>query len=107
MGLWIALFYRWGSEWYLHTAVPWLVSLALFNPKIEYVTALPWIVKLHILGAFTIIALFPFTRLVHLISVPLSYLWRPYQVVIWNRRAAAGKSRLARVASGYAERLWQ
>ncbi len=91
MGLWIALLYRWGSEWYLHTAVPWLVSLALFNPKIEYVSALPWIVRLHMLGAFTIIALFPFTRLVHLISVPLSYLWRPYQVVIWNRRAPAAE----------------
>ncbi len=86
MGLWVALFYRWGSEWYLHTAVPWIVSLAVLDPKIEYVTALPWIVKLHLLGGFMIIALFPFTRLVHLISVPLGYLWRPYQVVIWNSR---------------------
>ena len=31
-------------------------------------------------------ALVPFTRLVHLVTAPLAYLWRPYQVVVWNRR---------------------
>jgi nitrate reductase gamma subunit len=86
LGFWVALFYRWGSDWYLHTAVPWLVSLVTLNPQIQYVTALPWVVKLHMLWGFFIIALFPFTRLVHLVTVPVTYLWRPYQVVIWNRR---------------------
>jgi len=23
---------------------------------------------------------------VHMITFPVTYLWRPYQVVIWNRR---------------------
>lgn len=87
LGFWVALFYRWGSDWYLHTAVPWLVSLVTLNPQIQYVTALPWVVKLHMLGGFFIIALFPFTRLVHLVTFPIPYLWRPYQVVIWNRRS--------------------
>jgi len=67
--------------------VPWLWSLFSFHPRIQYVTALPWVVKLHMLGGFLIIALFPFTRLVHMIALPVSYLWRPYQVVIWNRRS--------------------
>ncbi len=87
LGFWVALFYRWGSDWYLHTAVPWLISLAKLQPNIAYVTVLPWTVKLHMLGGFVIIALFPFTRLVHLVTFPITYLWRPYQVVIWNRRA--------------------
>ncbi|MBI2504067.1 MAG: respiratory nitrate reductase subunit gamma [Candidatus Latescibacteria bacterium] len=87
LGFWVALFYRWGSDWYLHTAVPWLVSLAKLNPQIQYVTMLPWVVKLHMLNAFLILALFPFTRLVHVVTIPLPYLWRPYQLVIWNRRA--------------------
>lgn len=86
LGFWVALFYRWGSDWYLHTAVPWLISLGRLNPQMQYVTALPWVVKLHMLGGFVIIALFPFTRLVHVVTVPITYLWRPYQVVIWNRR---------------------
>jgi len=86
LGFWVALFYRWGSDWYLHTAVPWLVSLLTLNPQIQYVTVLPLVVKLHMLGGFLIIALFPFTRLVHFVTFPITYLWRPYQVVIWNRR---------------------
>jgi len=88
LGFWVALVYRWGSDWYLHTAVPWLVSLVLLNPQIQYVITLPWVVKLHMLGGLLVIALFPFTRLVHVFTFPITYLWRPYQVVIWNRRAA-------------------
>lgn len=91
LGFWVALFYRWGSDWYLHTAVPWLFSLVTFQPQIQYVTALPWIVQLHMLWGFFIILLFPFTRLVHLVTVPITYLWRPYQVVIWNRRMRRGR----------------
>ncbi len=86
LGFWVALFFRWGSDWYLHTAVPWLESLVTFSPDSQFVTSLPWVVKLHMLGGFVIIALFPFTRLVHLVTFPVTYLWRPYQVVIWNRR---------------------
>ncbi len=84
LGFWVALFYRWGADWYLHTAVPWLASLFTLNPQIQYVTALPLVVKIHMLGAFLIIAIFPFTRLVHIVTFPIPYLWRPYQVVIWN-----------------------
>lgn len=87
LGTWVALVYRWGSDWYLHTAVPWLLSLLRFEPQTQYVTALPWVVKLHMLGGFLVILLFPFTRLVHLVTFPVTYLWRPIQVVIWNRRA--------------------
>jgi len=45
---------------------------------------MPWIVKLHIIGAFLILAVFPFTRLVHFLVAPFHYMWRPYQRVIWN-----------------------
>ncbi len=87
LGFWVALFFRWGSDWYLFTAVPWLTSLATFSPETTFVTSLPWLVKLHMLGGFVIIAIFPFTRMVHIVTVPITYLWRPYQVVIWNRRS--------------------
>lgn len=86
LGFWVALFYRWGSDWYLFTAVPWLISLAKLSPDTTFVTSLPWLVKLHMLGGFIILAIFPFTRMVHIMTVPITYLWRPYQVVIWNRR---------------------
>lgn len=88
LGFWVALVFRWGSDWYLFTAVPWIESLVKLDPKTEFVTSLPWVIKLHMLGGFLIIAMFPFTRLVHILTFPVTYLWRPYQVVIWNRRKA-------------------
>jgi nitrate reductase gamma subunit len=86
LGFWVALVYRWGSDWYAHTAVPWLISLVKLDPKLEFVTSLPLVIQLHMLGGFVIIALIPFTRMVHVFTFPVTYLWRPYQVVIWNRR---------------------
>lgn len=85
LGFWVSLVYRWGADWYVHTAVPWLLSLVRFHPEIQYVSSLPWVVKLHMLNGFLVIALFPFSRLVHLVAFPFWYIWRPYQLVIRNR----------------------
>ncbi len=83
-GVYIAFTLRWGSVWYLHTATPWLWSLVKFDPQVQYLAALPAIVKVHAVNAFVLIALFPFSRLVHVVSIPLTYFARPYQVVIWS-----------------------
>jgi len=85
LGFWVSLVYRWGADWYVDTAVPWLISLVSLNPQTQYVSSLPWVVKLHMVNGFLVIALFPFSRLVHLIMFPFWYLWRPYQLVIRNR----------------------
>ena len=88
-GVYIAFTLRWGGVWYLHTASPWLWSLVKFDPQVQYLAVLPAVVKLHAVNAFFLVAIFPFSRLVHVVSVPLSYLARPYQVVIWYRRQIA------------------
>ena len=85
-GVGTAIFYRWGSSWYVQTATPYLRSLFTFSLEVEYMASLPLLVKIHAVNAFIILAVFPFTRLVHMLSVPLAYLWRPYQIVIWRRR---------------------
>ncbi|MHB1397907.1 MAG: respiratory nitrate reductase subunit gamma [Trichloromonadaceae bacterium] len=85
-GVWIAFTLRWGSVWYLHTATPWLWSLVKLDPQVQYLAVLPWVVKVHAVNAFVLVALFPFSRLVHVVSVPLTYLARPYQVVVWYRQ---------------------
>ncbi len=47
-----------------------------------YVTDVPPIFKLHIFLGLTIFLVFPFTRLVHMLSAPVYYLLRPgYQLV--------------------------
>ncbi|HVC17200.1 MAG TPA: respiratory nitrate reductase subunit gamma [Rhodanobacter sp.] len=45
-----------------------------------------WVYKAHLFLGMTLFLLAPFTRLVHVWSIPVSYLWRPYQVV--RRRQA-------------------
>lgn len=89
-GFFVALTYRWGGEWFVHSTAPWLWSLVTFNPQPEYVNALPWLIKAHFFLGFLLIALFPFSRLVHLVAFPIGYLWRPYQRVIWNRAPRPG-----------------
>ena len=49
-----------------------------------------WIYKLHIFLGLVIFAVFPFTRLVHIVSAPVRYLWRPgYQIVRTRKGAPA------------------
>jgi nitrate reductase gamma subunit len=88
-GVYVAVFYPWGSSWFAASAAPYLWSLVELKPDITYVTALPHMVKLHIVGAFLLIGFFPFTRLVHILVVPNPYLWRKPQVVRWYRRPVA------------------
>jgi nitrate reductase gamma subunit len=83
-GLWVAYFFRWGSSWFAAVVSPYIWSIFTLQPDISAVGAFPWMVKLHIIGAYTIILLIPFSRLVHFLVPPVNYLWRPYQQVYWN-----------------------
>ncbi len=83
-GLWIAFEFRWGSSWFASVLSPYLTSIFTLNPQIDAVSNVHWVIKIHISLAYIIVLLIPFTRLVHLLVYPLSYLWRPYQKVIWN-----------------------
>ena len=85
-GIGIAVFYRWGSAWYVQTAAPYFWSVVTLSPKVTYISSLPLLVQVHAVNAFILVGLFPFTRLVHMLSIPFAYLWRPYQIVMWYRR---------------------
>ncbi|MHC4954572.1 MAG: respiratory nitrate reductase subunit gamma [Planctomycetota bacterium] len=82
-GLGVAVFHGWGSSWFASTLTPYLWSLVKLNPETGAIVVMPLLVKLHILGAFALIAFFPFTRLVHILVIPNMYLWRRTQVVRW------------------------
>lgn len=84
LGCWVALGFRWGSSWFAADLTPYLWSLVRLTPETAAVFALPWVIKLHIVGAFLILFLVPFTRLVHFVVAPLHYVVRPYQQVLWN-----------------------
>jgi len=83
-GVYMAISLRWGSQWYLHAAVPYLYSLLAFSPRAEYMTDFPLIVKLHAAGAFLIMGILPFTKLVHLLYEPVSFLKDPPLLYRWR-----------------------
>ena len=51
-----------------------------------YIADAHWIFKTHVFLGMTLILLTPFTRLVHVWSIPVGYLTRPYQVVRKRQR---------------------
>jgi len=83
LGILTAVAMKWGSGWYASDMVPYLWSILLLSPDIAAISAMSIIVKLHVFGAFLVILLIPFSRLVHFLVIPLHYITRPYQVVRW------------------------
>jgi nitrate reductase gamma subunit len=60
----------------------WAQAIVFFRGgAADFVMEAPLIFKLHIFIGLTIILLFPFTRLVHVWSIPLGYFGRNYQIV--------------------------
>ncbi len=105
-GTWVSITLRWGSVWYLHTAAPWLASLLSLAPRTDLAGVLPAIARFHAVGAFVLLALLPFSRLVHALAVPLGYLWRPFQVVVWNRARSAADAPAGAVPAGRVLTAW-
>ncbi len=69
------------------TAAPWVESIVKLSPEVGGMAGLPLVTKLHVILATIFIAYFPFTKLVHVWTVPLGYLVRPYQSMRTYRRA--------------------
>ncbi len=61
----------------------WAQGIFLFEGNVaRHLSDVHLIFKAHIFLGLTIFLIFPFTRLVHMLSAPIRYLWRPgYQVV--------------------------
>jgi nitrate reductase gamma subunit len=83
-GLWIAMGYRWGSYWGTAVLVPYVRSILTLSPDASYVEPLPFVVQLHVFAFWVFVAVFAFSRLVHIITLPLGYLLRPWQRVVRN-----------------------
>lgn len=69
----------------------WAQGIFTFNvAAASYIADVPLVFKLHLFLGLTIILVFPFTRLVHMLSAPVRYIWRPgYQVVRSRRQKPA------------------
>ncbi|WP_025618216.1 respiratory nitrate reductase subunit gamma [Salinispora cortesiana] len=77
-----------GGYDYRETVAVWFRGVFWFQPDPALMSGAPLVYQLHAIGGFLFLALWPFTRLVHVWSAPLAYLWRPY-VVYRARRSPA------------------
>lgn len=62
------------SEWAQHI-------LTFRSGASDFIVGVDWVFQVHLILGLTIFLLFPFTRLVHMLSIPIKYIGRPYQVV--------------------------
>lgn len=63
----------------------WVKSVLLLNPQPELLENVDPIFRAHIFFGMTVFLIFPFTRLVHILTAPFSYLGRAYQIVRTKR----------------------
>ncbi len=90
-GLITATAYRWGSYWFTAIFTPYIWSVLTFRPDASAIAPLPLVIKLHVFNFYLLAVAFAFSRLVHIITWPVGYLLRPWQIVIALRRPAAAK----------------
>jgi nitrate reductase gamma subunit len=83
LGLGVATMHRWGAVWSIGTTVPYLRSLLTLRPDPTLVAGVPKLMTWHLAGAWVVLGLLPFTRLVHMFAFPLGYLGRAPQKVVW------------------------
>lgn len=65
---------------YRDSIAPWARSLFTLRPDIDAMTGVPLMYEIHAVVGMVLFALVPFTRLIHMFSAPLQYLFRPYVV---------------------------
>lgn len=85
-GLMSAVSFGNGAAWATGTVVPYFWGLLTLRPDMTYVSGFPALFQIHLTGAWVLVALVPFTRLMHVLAVPIGYLWRAPQLVVWNNR---------------------
>jgi nitrate reductase gamma subunit len=65
-----------GPYGYRHTIGPWVRGLLILHPQVALMAHVPMLFQVHIILAFLLFGISPFTRLVHIWSLPLAYLRR-------------------------------
>ena len=80
-----------GGYDYRETISPWLRSIFTLNPKIDLMLGAPLDFQLHVIAGILLIAIIPYTRLVHMFSAPIGYVTRPY--IVYRSRDASVTTR--------------
>jgi nitrate reductase gamma subunit len=84
---------------YRATIAPWARGLFRLDPKTSLMDQAPIAFQIHAVIGLLLFALLPFTRLVHMFSAPVQYLFRPY--IVYRSRDPRG------LAEGPVRRGWE
>lgn len=68
----------------LYTLAPWIRGIVFFMPDAELMRPVPVLYKLHVLAAWALLAYSPFSRLVHIWSLPIVYAVRRW--IVFRRK---------------------
>ncbi|MGV0836006.1 respiratory nitrate reductase subunit gamma [Mycolicibacterium thermoresistibile] len=71
---------------YRETVSPWFRSIWMLQPRGDLMAQAPAWFQIHVVIALVLFCLWPFTRLVHVFSAPIGYLFRPY--IVYRSREA-------------------
>lgn len=77
---------------YRETVSPWFRSVWILQPRGDLMAQAALSYHVHVTIALVLFAIWPFTRLVHVFSAPVAYLFRPY--IVYRSRDVARKSEL-------------
>lgn len=69
---------------YRSTLSVWVRSLFYLQPKWQLMANVPWIYKIHVICGFAIFGFFPYTRLIHALTLPWQYIFRRY--IVYRRK---------------------
>ncbi len=75
-----------GGYNYRETVSPWFRGLFALNPDVDLIAGAPVPYRIHAAAAWLLFALWPFSRLVHVWSIPIAYLTRS-PILYRTRRA--------------------
>jgi nitrate reductase gamma subunit len=66
-----------GQHVYRETVSPWFRGIFVFSPDGDLMANAPFVFQAHAFTSWLLLAIWPFTRLVHAWSIPIAYLRRP------------------------------
>jgi nitrate reductase gamma subunit len=76
---------------YRETVSPWFRGIFTLQPQEELIAGARFVLQAHALVAWLLFAIWPFTRLVHVWSVPLAYFGR--SPILYRSRTAGPAER--------------
>jgi nitrate reductase gamma subunit len=76
-----------GGYNYRESVSPWFRGLFTLSPDVDLITSAPVVYQVHAVAAFLLFALWPFSRLVHVWSIPIAYLGRSH--ILYRSRGPA------------------